>query len=349
MRDRQHWMDLFRGVAIILVITLHATTMPNVRGVDPLPWLREFFLFLTPVRVPLLFALSGMLLSQALKKPFVPYVTGKLRNLLWPFLLWGLITVLLVGKRWQLTDRWEWFGGFAHLWFLGTLLFCMALGWLVKYVPAWVFALGLPLLLVLNEPSQPVLRDHLFYGTYFFVGTALWQWRQAVQSTRGWVPLLCTAVGLLGMFATGDSPLTKFGMIGLLAPLPWFVAILWVGPRLPRMRALESMGRNSVIWYCAHFAPLSLANQWATGRGMDGVGVNLAALAGGILIPLLLVLGGKWTRWLFALPPLRRRAGRGTPQEPPRGSARPAAATKLRGEEPPVPLQPQEIHVRHHS
>jgi hypothetical protein len=336
MRERQHWMDLFRGFAIILVITLHATTMPNIRGVDPLPWLREFFLFLTPLRVPLLFALSGMLLSRALKKPLIHYVRGKIRNLLWPFLLWGVITVLLVGKRSQFSDQWEWIGGFGHLWFLGTLLFCVALGWLVRFVPAWVLAVALPLLLTLNEPAEPVLRDYLFYGTFFFVGATLWQWRETIQSMRGWVPLLCSGVGVLGMVVTGDSPLTKFGPLGLLAPLPWFVAVIWAGPRMPRIPAVESMGRNSVIWYCAHFPALSLANRWATNQGMDGIGVNLVALAGGVLFPLLLVLGGRWTRLLFALPPIRRRTARTEPR------------TKLGGEEPPIPPQPQEIHVSHH-
>ncbi|WP_168199801.1 acyltransferase [Citricoccus sp. SGAir0253] len=335
-------MDLFRGVAITLVITLHAVTMPAVRDVEPMPWLADLFLFLSPLRVPVLFAMSGMLLARAVRKPLGVYVSGKVRHLLWPFLLWGIITVLLVGRRSQFSDPWEWIGGFGHLWFLGTLLFCVALGWFTKWVPAWVPALALPVLLVLLEPSEPVLRDYLFYGTYYFLGAVLMTMRRTVQAAGPWVPIAGTAVGLLGMVATGDSPMTQFGVTGVLAPLPWFVVITWVGPRLPRMRFLEWIGRNSVIWYCAHFPALSLAVRWATQSGMDGVGVNLAALAGGVLFPLVLVLGGDWTRWLFSLPASRRAR--------PVDSAPPvrAAATQEHARSGPGSRMPESVGSRSH-
>lgn len=301
---------------MLMVVVLHSFTMPAARGVETFEPLISTFLFFSPLRVPVLFALSGMLLAAALTKPFGTYMSGKIRNLVWPLIVWNVLTALAYLNLDLLADAEEWIGGVAHLWFLSVLGFCFAVGWAVKVVPAWVFVALFPLLLMLTEVSNDVITDGLFYGTFFFVGTVLWRWRNEIRTMGAWLPILCVIVGIAGCFVAGDSPIDKFGVPGLLAPLPWFFAIMWLGPRLRRVPVLESIGRNSVIWYCAHFPAVLVAVRVAQTNGLEGVAVNIVVLAAGILVPLALVLAGKWARPLFFLPSPTRRASRHAPGAP---------------------------------
>lgn len=320
MRERYHWMDLCRGVAILMVVVMHSFTMPAGRGVETFDGLIWFFHFLTPMRVPVLFALSGMLLAWALQKPFFTYMAGKIRNLLWPLILWSVLTAYAYGRPRLLDDPWAWIGGVSHMWFLGVLLFCFVVGWTVKIVPAWVYVVLFPLILAVAEMPNDVVLRYLYYGTYFMMGAVLWRWRTKVRTMGVWLPALSITGGIAGCFAAGSSPIHALGLIGLVAPIPWLFAMLWIGPRLPRVAFLESIGRNSVIWYCAHFPVLMVAMRWSMGAGLEGVQVNAVVLAASVLVPLLLVWAGPWARPLFSLPvPSRRRrpsTSSGAPHEP---------------------------------
>lgn len=124
------WMDRLRGAAILAVLVLHAELVAlDVTG-GSLPAVHALNTVLGPVRMPLLVALSGVLLAPALTRSPRRYVVGKLRALAWPYLVWSAIDIAHL--QWRLAreggslDRW-WVLRVLHdpptyLWFLAYLL-----------------------------------------------------------------------------------------------------------------------------------------------------------------------------------------------------------------------------------
>lgn len=69
----------------------------------------------------------------------------------------------------------------------------------------------------------------------------------------------------------------------------------------PRWAPLESVGRSSVVWYVAHFAPMLLVCSLLAGKASDLVVYSLCALFG-FGVPWLLARFRPTVAWLFAAP-----------------------------------------------
>ena len=104
---RVAWMDAVRGTAIILLLLYHCTAIPLTLGMPMPTVLRWFSTFFMPYRMPTLMVLSGMLLARSLRKPLPDYFAGKVAGIVWPYLVWVVVSKLVwqdaVGEPW-----WEW-------------------------------------------------------------------------------------------------------------------------------------------------------------------------------------------------------------------------------------------------
>ncbi|PVG82857.1 hypothetical protein DDE18_10905 [Nocardioides gansuensis] len=124
------WMDRLRGAAILAVVLFHAELQAVGATGDQLPVVHAVNGVVGPVRMPMLVLLSGMLLAPALRKPRSRYVDGKLRTLLWPYLVWSALD--LAQLQWRLVQAgesldWPWVARVlydppTYLWFLAFLL-----------------------------------------------------------------------------------------------------------------------------------------------------------------------------------------------------------------------------------
>ena len=84
---RMRWMDLLRGVAVLLVVVLHGSDIPRANGLGVERW-TELNLYLEPFRMPLLMFLSGTLLPRSLTKSAGAYLWGKFASIVWPLMIW---------------------------------------------------------------------------------------------------------------------------------------------------------------------------------------------------------------------------------------------------------------------
>lgn len=171
------WMDRLRGAAILAVVVLHAELQAVGATGGSLPAVHALNMVLGPVRMPLLVALSGILLAPALARPPRRYVVGKLRALAWPYLVWSAIDVAHLQWRLSRTGEslsWSWVAQVAHdpptyLWFLAYLLvyYLAALA-----LPASARTVAAPCLLALA--AYGVLPGDLerlaWLGGWFLVG-----------------------------------------------------------------------------------------------------------------------------------------------------------------------------------
>lgn len=298
-------MDALRGASVLLVALWHAFSIPYDSIPAGIGWLSDF---LSVFRIPMLMFLSGLLLDQSLAKGTRSYITGKLRRIAWPLLVWSGV-LLLVG--WPGTDAlsvWFWLGDGAALWYLGTLLACYAIGLLARFIhPLLIFAVGAALMELLAT-DIPYVNSLLWFGLYFFAGASLSRWLDRWLSLRWFIPTACVAASV----AWAAYSATQHGYVPvshwrpLLLSIVGVVGIVWFASRLPRIRWLEWVGERSIVFYVVHVPAIYLVV-----RGIHGTlaaPLVYASVIGATLLASYLMARYLNGSLLFEFPRLRSRA-----------------------------------------
>lgn len=320
-RSRLSWMDSLRGVAIFCVIVLHAVNLAALlSGVTTPRVINEFNSAVMPYRMPMLFILSGMLLSRALMKSPSQYYLGKIRNLVWPYLVW--VNVYWLATMPDTIPEWHQWIATSWLWYLFNLAVYFLLAPLLNSARVPLIVVSVASFLLSVVVPGVFLTDLFLYAGYFFAGSVIWRHRHFARrfSGLGWMFLgLAAAAGLsLAYVAQYDGadlllpvkreellyvPLTVIGIGGLVL----------LAYRLPDSwsRVLRYLGRNSIVFYLIHF-PLQILIAHVLGalgewrwQAHIGLGVMLPLVIGALLAVLrrFPVVDA-----LFAMPSFRARA-----------------------------------------
>lgn len=264
-------MDGLRGLTVVAVVLLHAELTAG-----PLPGLAALNESLTPYRMPLLMALSGLLLARSLAKGPRRHLAGKVRALLWPYLVWSALDVahlavdaLAAGRplppglaRRLLYDP------ESYLWFL-AFLFCYHL--LATPLPAWLRTVAGPALVLLGDAiASPDLQRFAVLAGWFLLGD---------------------------LAARTLAPLVPAGVGTVVARLPWGV--------------LAAIGRQSVVFYACHLIVMVYAVRLAHLAGVEDprlavpVAVVVPLATGALLVRL---RRHRWADALFVWPPVESTA-----------------------------------------
>jgi uncharacterized membrane protein YcfT len=178
------WMDRLRGAAIIAVVVLHAELSARGASGHDLPLVHAVNELLSPYRMPMLVALSGALLTPALAKSRRSYLRGKLRNLLWPYLVWVTLDTAYVAAR-AGGVGWDYLAHLAYdpktyLWFLAYLFvfYGVSLG-----LPSWLRIVAGPVVLTIAWYGDPGAEWHKFAWLFgwFLLGDTI------VRVVRRWL------------------------------------------------------------------------------------------------------------------------------------------------------------------
>lgn len=170
------WMDRLRGAAILAVIVMHAEISASAATGEALGGVHAINGLLAPYRMPMLVGLSGVLLTPGLRKPWRAYLSGKVRNLLWPYLVWVALDTAYAAARaggigWDYVARLA-YDPRTYLWFLAYLFvfYLVALG-----LPGWLRIAGGPLLVLAVTPIDPGAEWYTFVWLlgWFLVGDTL--------------------------------------------------------------------------------------------------------------------------------------------------------------------------------
>ena len=122
--NRKTWIDVLRGLAMFLVIFGHSL------DVDPKP---EYFLFTSPLRMPLFFAISAYLLNDT--KPTRQFLLNLLRGFIVPWFILGMVRVVILApfKGWGfLLDGFLRLLTGADLWFMPCYMIAVIFHFLVR-------------------------------------------------------------------------------------------------------------------------------------------------------------------------------------------------------------------------
>ncbi|WP_044493249.1 acyltransferase family protein [Nesterenkonia massiliensis] len=317
---RMGWMDMLRGVAVLLVVVMHAADIPmtNGKGVDE--WSR-LHLYLEPFRMPMLMFLSGLLLPRALGKTLPQYAWGKFAAIVWPALVWMLLFGFLIYHGGP-TDPVYWRTG-DYLWFLLALCACYGMAMLLKPVASRpvvmsLLCTGLFVAMILlryhSEISQSLINRTLYYGAFFFLGAAcaklVVKWVNAPVSIVVGLGTVAVVLANLGLddrsFRLGTPFSAATAILGI-------AVLLWVAPRVPRgnfTQILEWAGRNSIVIYVTHFPLVILIHRLMRHLDADPALYVSMCTVFGMALTLLMVRLRPWTAWLYVFPHHQRVAAR---------------------------------------
>lgn len=294
-----------------LVIFWHAPAVPVLFGYEMPSWLRSANDFFLPFRMPMLMFLSGLLLNRALQKTTKQYYLGKLSLLVWPYLVWTAILIGLYGNELSYLDPRSWIAT-GYLWFLFFIATYYMAAPVTKWIPDWVIATSALAFSLLPEGN--LTKSFFYFAGFFFAGQFVSRHRYLIwRFSSGFPLLLVSTLGFGFAIASAifggerfeyDARFSLLSLAGIVASIAGVAFLL----RFREWKALEYVGRNSLIFYTSHFPVMLLVVYAAIAFGVDSIilvalgSLVLASLTGFGLAKCQLIRPFKW---LFVLPRYR--------------------------------------------
>lgn len=265
-------MDFIRGLAIVLVILHHAEGQIRA-NVGSYPQVLVIANDLAaPFRMPLLMMLSGFLLSKSLNKPASRYLTGKIRSIAWPYLVWSSILVALLIMSGNVQGGQTPFGAIAsifynpptYLWYLAYLLVFYVGALVLRPLGAargWGMPLGLAAAAIVPDGNWSRM---LFLLVFFLLGDALsseWDHIAEILRTK---PAIIFAGGLAATAAIASAMgiTVNYQPFWALNIAAIFVVLVPMANRAMKYRPsalVARIGEGSIVFYCTHFVFLMIA------------------------------------------------------------------------------------------
>lgn len=186
-RARVQWLDVAKGLGIVVVVVGHAlggiVDMPGRPAPDAF---REIFLAIYTFHMPLFFFLSGLLVQPRLARSRNGFAIDLLGSVAYPYFLWSIVQYSAIYAAGSLVNRpveayWPVlfklpFVSISQFWFL-YVLFLMHLAALL-IVPRWgarnFLGLALAAKIVVPLLAVPVmLRLTMVHGVFYALGVLL--------------------------------------------------------------------------------------------------------------------------------------------------------------------------------
>ncbi|WP_332716039.1 acyltransferase family protein [Pelagibacterium mangrovi] len=100
-KQRHAWVDLAKGISIILVVMMHSTYGVG-EATGEVGFMHYVLGFATPFRMPEFFLVSGLFLSAVIARPWLYFTDRRVVHYLYFYALWA---VILIGFKHLLVDR----------------------------------------------------------------------------------------------------------------------------------------------------------------------------------------------------------------------------------------------------
>jgi uncharacterized membrane protein YcfT len=282
---RAEWVDIAKGLSILLVVLLHTSLWLRQAGMERIPAVSALNLAVEDLRMPLFFAMSGLFAAKWLAAGWRDFLGTKAALLVWVFLLWQvpIIAYRIIGGAilpgmvptdlaTQL-ETWAWspLRANAELWFLWALVVFLVLGRLLRRVPDVAVVAGAAVLSVawsgVVVPAGGGDMRHLlgtgFYTAppYFVFFIAAARFSRPVRDGVARVPRTVWALAALGWFWAfvrldvlaphRDEPWAAFAgqACGVLGGVALAVALQSLRPVA---RLVAHVGRHTLEVYLSH-------------------------------------------------------------------------------------------------
>ncbi len=310
---RQSWMDLLRGLAILLVVAFHSVTILSRVDLVPPAWLKEITDFFALYRMPTLMFLSGLLLPKSLEKGSATYFLGKLRSVWWPYLIWSAVTAIVFSRDvGSVPAIFSLLNAGSYLWFLYFIGIFYFVAYLVKsfnflIVGAAIF--GIAVLVSFGSPGIVVHTRMFYLMTFFFLGAfAGRHWDAFLALIDRRESLIAAAVAAIGGVLAAYFDF-KSGPAFIALTLAFVIAACHLSRKVADRRWTHLpnyVGRNSLKFYVSHFPAIYLFDVMAVRLGVTNTDILvIASIVFALSFGLILSVAAersKAVQWLFAVP-----------------------------------------------
>ena len=217
--DRIPWVYHARGLALLLIVYRHIVLGIQFHQVEMSPFLYNFQLFFSNFRMPAFFLLSGVFLMKSLRrKTETELAEVKVKNLLYPYILWAsimLITQIVFSQFSNAKRDWSDFmhiitqpRAIDHLWYLLALFNTSILFLILHKYLANRKAVHIAIAVLLHIISSWVkgnsfFSDFFYFYIFLFAGSLLSE-LLINKETRGRILSLNYFKWLLPLFLIGQ-------------------------------------------------------------------------------------------------------------------------------------------------
>jgi len=95
-KAREEWIDVLRGLAILMLLVLHRNTLPGIRT------------YLNSFLMPLFFAISGYLFHPERHPKVLPFIGSRAVRLLLPYVFFSLLSIPYeIWYAWRMEVPWD--------------------------------------------------------------------------------------------------------------------------------------------------------------------------------------------------------------------------------------------------
>lgn len=317
---RLNWLDIARGIGIILVVIGHVGEGIIQAELNYPNWMENLVKSIYTFHMPLFFIMSGFLFQPSFQKVPDHFIRIKTGTILYPYLVWSIIQTVIevvlssyTNKGISINELYEilWQPR-AHFWYLHALFIICIINYLLfRYIPRYAVLIGIGLSFVRFLPFDyagywMIPLHNLFY---FNIGILLWQNRNKIlhhlhdyKRMAGFSILF-----FLGQAWYLQSEISTY-LIGVaLALLGSFWVLSLSGFPFPKWisQSLQYLGENSLYIYLLHVLTGS-GVRIVMGKFLHINNGELHLLAGtiaGIILPILLTLLIRKVKcmWIFSV------------------------------------------------
>lgn len=287
MGERLHYIDIFKGICLILVVLHHAPLALYGGFAEQGTFLWYVNNFIIAFFMPAFFMATGY--CSSFKKPFKQYLWKNVKTILLPcYCLFYLnrylqnLDVLLFGdSSWMTLSHWiapgirsfieE--GGFY--WFLSSLFIAKFMAWYVNLIENsrlrililfMSFGLGLYLYQSTKVYNLFFFQHALMLMPFLFFGKALRQKENLLDKYGNFISLGFFIVVMTLSMLDVEIPTITRNITVTLTSMPLFLvlsvcgslAILYVSKQIKNSMVLEVLGKGSLVEYCFNYATLTL-------------------------------------------------------------------------------------------
>lgn len=307
--ERVVWVDVLKGVAIVLVVLTHSWMVVRASGLASRPW-RELDGFLQVARMPLFFGAAGLFAAPWLRRPWHELARRKLLLLAYLYVVWTcvlfavMVAVPLPFRLPGILDSWTdllvapLVPG-TTLWFLYALVVFFVIARATARVPAApLLAVAALVSVVLVDVLQLPRVAWLKVGQYAVVFLATCRLRETVLRTArssrpGWLLLLVPALLAVSPPFDARTGLDAVPGTSLVAAALALAVGVVICSRLARWRVSEplaALGRRTLPVYLLHVPLLLLVASTTRDLASSDAASELRLLLPPVLA--LVVIGG---------------------------------------------------------
>jgi uncharacterized membrane protein YcfT len=329
MARRVDWVDVAKGICIIMVVMMHSTLGVEKAAGAP-GWMGYVVEFARPFRMPDFFLIAGLFLSRRIDAPWRLFLDRKVLHFFYFYALW--LTIQFAVKAPGIAAEFGWGGlvsqyltayiePWGTLWFIYHLALFLLVTRLLKNVPwllVWVAAAALE---IAHINTGSVLIDEFaaryvyFYSGYIFARQVFWLADEATAdrsiALTGLV-LWALLHGALVFAGFGSLPFVSLalGLAGALA----IVTLATLLTQTAVAPALRWLGEHSIVIYLSFFLPMALSRTvlLKTGIITDIGTISLLVTMIGVAAPVVLyafIQATGYGKFLFERPQWARIDG----------------------------------------